>query len=65
MDSRISYVWILICSRFGATSAALLEKAKFNQSPCTFTPENRQFGFWIGDWNVVTTKDSSPASIRD
>jgi len=49
--------------RSDARFAALLEKAKHNQSPCTYTPENWQFDFWIGDWDVVTTKDSSPAGI--
>ena len=24
-------------------------------------PENRQFDFWIGKWDVVSTKDKSPA----
>lgn len=58
---RISTDPDLRAIRSDARFAPLLEKAKYNQSPCTFTPENRQFDFWIGDWNVVTTKDSSPA----
>ena len=27
---------------------------------CT-APQNRQFDFWVGKWNVVGTKDNSPA----
>jgi len=26
-----------------------------NATPCEHTPENRQFDFWIGEWNVETT----------
>ena len=43
--------------------APLLEQAKHNQSPCTFTAENRQFDFWVGDWDVVTTQDGVPAGL--
>ena len=41
----------------------LVEQAKRNQSPCDYKPENRQFDFWVGDWDVVTTKESSSAGI--
>lgn len=37
----------------------LLEQAKRNQTPCAYIPENRQFDFWLGDWDVVTTKESA------
>ena len=32
--------------------AALVEHADKNARPCAFTPESRQFDFWIGDWEV-------------
>ena len=43
--------------------AALLAQARHNQKPCADTPENRQFDFWLGDWDVVTTKDGVPAGV--
>ena len=39
----------------------LVEQAKRNQSPCTYATENRQFDFWVGEWNVVTTQGGMPA----
>jgi len=33
--------------------APLVEQARRNQTPCEYSAENRQFDFWIGDWNVV------------
>ncbi len=41
--------------------AGLLEQTKRNQKPCAYTAENRQFDFWLGDWDVVTTRDNAPA----
>lgn len=35
--------------------ATLVEQAKRNQTPCEYSAENRQFDFWIGDWNVIPT----------
>jgi hypothetical protein len=32
--------------------AALVARADKNARPCAFTPESRQFDFWIGDWEV-------------
>jgi len=40
---------------------ALVEQAKHNQTPCVYQPENRQFDFWVGDWDVVGSKGSAPA----
>lgn len=31
---------------------AVLERARRNSTPCRFTPESRQFDFWIGEWDV-------------
>jgi tetratricopeptide (TPR) repeat protein len=41
--------------------SALLEKARENQTPCEHHAENRQFDFWIGDWNVVRTQEGTSA----
>lgn len=43
--------------------APLVEQAKHNQTPCAYTAENRQFDFWVGDWDVVTTQDGVPAGV--
>ncbi len=45
--------------RGDASFASLVEQAKHNQSPCDYKPENRQFDFWVGDWDVVTTNEDS------
>lgn len=34
--------------------APLLKQAKHNVAPCEDTAENRQFDFWVGDWDVVS-----------
>jgi tetratricopeptide (TPR) repeat protein len=41
--------------------AKLVEQAKKNQRPCAYTPENRQFDFWVGEWSVTTTQGGIPA----
>jgi len=43
--------------------AGLVEQAKRNQTPCAYKAEYRQFDFWVGDWNVVTTKDATSAGV--
>lgn len=43
--------------------AGMLEQTRHNQTPCDYTAENRQFDFWVGDWNVVTTRGAEPAGI--
>jgi len=40
--------------------AALLQQAQQNQSPCEARPANRQFDFWVGDWQVVSSTDFTP-----
>jgi tetratricopeptide (TPR) repeat protein len=47
--------------RQDARFSALLEGARKNLAPCTYTAENRQFDFWVGDWDVVTTKENTSA----
>jgi tetratricopeptide (TPR) repeat protein len=44
-------------ARFGK----LMEQAKKNQRPCAYATENRQFDFWLGEWNAVTTQGAIPA----
>jgi tetratricopeptide (TPR) repeat protein len=41
--------------------AALKKQAQHNLKPCADTPENRQFDFWVGEWNVETTQGGVPA----
>ena len=40
--------------------AALVTQAQQNQAPCESRAESRQFDFWVGDWNVVTTRELTP-----
>jgi len=40
--------------------AALVKQAQQNQAPCESRAESRQFDFWVGDWNVVTTRELTP-----
>ena len=44
-------------ARFGE----LKKRAQHNLKPCADTAENRQFDFWIGEWNVETTQGGVPA----
>lgn len=41
--------------------AKIVEQAKKNQRPCAYTPANRQFDFWLGEWNVSTTQGAVPS----
>jgi tetratricopeptide (TPR) repeat protein len=41
----------------------LVEKARENQTPCEHHPQNRQFDFWIGDWDVVRTEEHTTAGV--
>jgi len=36
-------------------------QAEHNLKPCASTAENRQFDFWLGEWNVQTTQGGVPA----
>ena len=47
--------------RSDARFAKLVEQANRNLKPCAYTPENRQFDFWVGEWNVETTSGAVPA----
>src|SRR5215471_12166278 len=47
--------------RGDARLAALRKQAQHNLRPCADTPENRQFDFWLGEWNVETTEGGVPA----
>jgi len=39
----------------------LRQQAEHNLKPCASRPENRQFDFWLGEWNVETTQGGVPA----
>jgi hypothetical protein len=47
--------------RTDARYTPALEQIKRNYAPCRYSPENRQFDFWLGDWDVVTTEGGTPA----
>lgn len=39
----------------------IVDEAKKNQRPCAYAAENRQFDFWLGEWDVSTTQGSIPS----
>lgn len=39
----------------------LVEQANHNLKPCAYAPENRQFDFWLREWNVETTQGGIPS----
>ncbi len=41
--------------------AELLDKATRNQKPCVYNAENRQFDFWVGDWDVTDAASGGTA----
>jgi tetratricopeptide (TPR) repeat protein len=47
--------------RSDARFAKLVEQANHNLKPCAYTAENRQFDFWVGEWDVETTNGAVPA----
>jgi len=51
----------LVRLRSDARFPPLLAQAERNQAPCDYRSESRQFDFWLGDWNVVTTRELTPA----
>ena len=47
--------------RSDARFLKLVEQANHNLKPCAYAAENRQFDFWVGEWNVETTNGAVPA----
>jgi hypothetical protein len=47
--------------RSDARFAKLVEQVNHNLKPCAYTAENRQFDFWVGEWDVETTNGAVPA----
>ena len=39
----------------------VVDKADTAAHPCAHQPEYRQFDFWLGEWDVVTTQGHNPA----
>lgn len=37
-----------------------VQAATHNLKPCVDTPENRQFDYWVGEWNVESTQGAVP-----
>ena len=46
----------LVPLRDDSRFAGAVERAKKNQKPCAYAPENRQFDFWVGEWKVEATQ---------
>ena len=51
----------LAALRSDARFGKLVEQAARNQAPCAYTAENRQFDFWVGEWEVESTHGGIPA----
>lgn len=51
LDTASAYQWLKSNARF----AAILSKATSNAYPCLNNPQNREFDFWIGEWDVFQT----------
>lgn len=51
----------LAALRSDSRFAKLLDQTNRNLKPCAYTPENRQFDFWVGEWNVETSNGAVPA----
>ena len=51
----------LTALRSDARFAKVIEQAEHNRKPCAYNPLNRQFDFWIGEWQVVTADGAKPA----
>ena len=41
--------------------AKIVSKADMIAHPCAYQPQYREFDFWIGEWEVVTTQGHDPA----
>lgn len=46
----------LVSLRGEAHFKELMSKAMANAKPCSVQPLNRQFDFWVGEWNVLSTQ---------
>lgn len=42
--------------------AALVQRVERNDRPCAYAAENRQFDFWVGEWDV-RTPDGTPRGL--
>jgi tetratricopeptide (TPR) repeat protein len=51
----------LAALRHDARFEQAVQRAMRNQKPCAFAVESRQFDFWVGEWDVVTTEGEMPA----
>ena len=47
--------------RDDAAFKKVIDKANIAAHPCAHQPEYRQFDFWLGEWDVVTTQGHNPA----
>lgn len=51
LNSAKEYEWLRSTRQF----AAIVSKATNTAYPCSNNPHNREFDFWVGDWNVYQT----------
>lgn len=51
LDTAAAYRWLKGNTRF----ANVISKATSNAYPCQTNPQNHEFDFWVGDWNVFQT----------
>jgi len=49
--SSTEYGWLKSNARF----VSIVSRAKSNAFPCMNNPHNREFDFWVGQWNVYQT----------
>ena len=47
--------------RSDARFAKIVEQANHNLKPCAYNAVNRQFDFWVGEWQVETADGATPA----
>ena len=58
---ELSYDQHLSSLRTDSRFEKLVEQANHNLKPCAYASENRQFDFWLGEWNVETTQGGIPS----
>jgi tetratricopeptide (TPR) repeat protein len=51
LDTSSEYRWIRTNQRF----TKIVEGATNNAAPCLNNPKNKEFDFWVGEWNVYQT----------
>jgi tetratricopeptide (TPR) repeat protein len=60
-SARLAADVVLASLRTDSRFAKVAEQVKRNAKPCAYNPLNRQFDFWVGEWEVVTADGANPA----